>query len=73
MKSKLVSYTSRTAYSALAITVTSVGCDCSHVRWDNPSHLTPTVAVGTPSLQTVPVPTFNDGLKTTINAFDICI
>ena len=50
VKSTLDSYTSVTKHNQLDITITQVGCDCSYLAWDNPSHLTPTVAVGTPSI-----------------------
>lgn len=72
VKSTLDSYTSRTAYTQLDITITEVGCDCSYLQWVNPSHLTPTVAVGTPYTGTVPAPTSDDSLKTTINDFEKC-
>ena len=72
VKSTLDSYTSRTGYTQLDITITEVGCDCSYLQWVNPSHLTPTVAVGTPYTGTVPVPTADDSLKTTVNDFEKC-
>ena len=34
--------------------------------------MTPTVAVGTPYTGTVPVPTADDSLKTTVNDFEKC-
>ena len=69
VKSHLDDYTSRTVYTQLTVTITEIGCDCSALAWDNPSHLTPTVAVGTPSTQTVPLPTANTGATATNNAF----
>lgn len=72
VKSTLDSYTGVTRHNQLDITITSVGCDCSYLAWDNPSHLTPTVAVGTPSIQTVPIPTANTGATATVNAFEQC-
>ena len=72
VKSTLSEYTSRTNYSQLTITITEIGCDCSALAWDNPSHLTPTVAVGTPSTQTVPIPTANTAATATNNAFQKC-
>jgi len=44
-----VSYSTRTRYDALTITITEAGCDCSYLKWTNPSpHNTATVQVGTP-------------------------
>ena len=51
IKSTLDSYTSVTKYTQLDITITQVGCDCSSLAWDNPSHLTPTIAVASSSTQ----------------------
>lgn len=40
VKSTLDSYTARVAYTQLDVVVNSVGCQCSHLKWDNPSHVT---------------------------------
>ena len=72
VKSTLDSYTARTTYNQLDITITEVGCDCQYLLWVNPSHSTPTIAVGTPLTENVPIPTADDSQKTTINDFQKC-
>ena len=72
VKAKLDSYTTRVTYTQLPITITQAGCDCSSLAWDNPSSLAVTVAVGTPSTQTVPIPSANTAATATVNAFKKC-
>lgn len=72
IKSTLNSYTSRVGYTQLDVVVNSVGCQCSHLQWDNPTHVTQTVAVGTPYTGNVPIPTANTSLTATINEFQKC-
>lgn len=72
VRARLDSYTTRKTFTTLAITITQAGCDCSYLAWDNPSSVTASVAVGTPSTQTVPVPTANTGATATVNAFKKC-
>ena len=73
MKSTLDSYTSRTVYTPLTVSLSSATCDCSHLRWTNPSaDSSNTVAVGTPATLTVPVPTADTSLTSTVNVFEKC-
>ena len=40
VKAQLDSYTARTTYTQLDVAITEVGCDCSYLKWVNPSHTT---------------------------------
>ena len=72
VKATLDGYNAVVAYTQLDITITEAGCDCSYLAWDNPSHVTATVAVGTPYTGTVPVPTGNNAATSTVNDFQKC-
>jgi hypothetical protein len=72
VKSTLDSYTSQVKYTALTVTITEVGCDCSYLRWTNPSADMPTLDVASLSTLTVPVPTRDDSATAEQAAYQKC-
>ena len=73
VKSWLDSYTSQKVYTPITVSLSTASCDCSHLKWTNPSaHNSAVVAVGATETLTVPVPTEDTSLKTTVNVFEKC-
>ena len=73
LKSTLDSYNTRTKYTALTVSISAAACDCSALKWSNPSaHNSAVVAVGASETLTVPVPTEDTSAKTTNNLFQKC-
>ena len=69
----LDNYTDRKVYTGFTVTITQVGCQCSHLLWTNPASVATTVSVlGSASTVNVPVPQADSTTNRYITEFDNC-
>ena len=59
VKAYLVDYTNIVTYTSKIVRVVAATCDCTALTWDNPSAITPTIAVNIGSTETIPLPAEN--------------
>ena len=72
VRTTLTDWPTNTRYDPITITVQQTTCQCSHLAWVNPSATAATVSVGTPGTPTLPIPTPDDGLRTSVPEFEKC-
>ena len=72
IKSTLDDYASVSRFDTFQIQINKLTCDCQYVRWTAPSVAARTAPVAATTTVTIPLPTVDNSLKTSVAAYQTC-